>query len=40
MRGGRNIVECGAKAGRGASGATPENTTFMGMTTCPTFGRP
>jgi hypothetical protein len=40
MRGGRNIVERGAKAGRGASGATPASSTFTGMRTCPTFGRP
>ena len=40
MRGGRNIVERGAKAGRGASGATPASSTFTGMRICRTFGRP
>jgi hypothetical protein len=40
VRGGRNIVERGAKAGRAASGATPVSSTFTGIRTCPACGRP
>jgi hypothetical protein len=40
MRGGRNIVERGAKAGWGASGVTSASSTFTGMRTCRICGRP
>lgn len=40
MRGGRNIVECGASAGRGASGATPMSPTFTATRICWTLGMP
>jgi hypothetical protein len=40
MRGGRNIVERGAKAGWGASDVPSASSTFPGMRTCRIFGRP